>query len=61
LGATYVARLATGVWTKEQVFACLHKENTAVFHPKLDEVHKNRVDSWYKAVSRSFDFADLSV
>ncbi|KAG2569276.1 hypothetical protein PVAP13_7NG378900 [Panicum virgatum] len=62
LGAAYAAGLAAGVWTKEQVFAGLHKENTTVFRPKLDEAHrKKRADSWYKAVSRSFDLADLSL
>ncbi|TVU16353.1 hypothetical protein EJB05_39912 [Eragrostis curvula] len=50
LGAAYAAGLAAGVWTKEQVFAGLHKENTTVFRPKLDEAHrKKRADSWYKA------------
>ncbi|KAG2575200.1 glycerol kinase-like [Panicum virgatum] len=62
LGAAYAAGLAAGVWTKEQVFAGLHKENTTIFRPKLDEDHrKKRADSWYKAVSRSFDLADLSL
>lgn len=62
LGAAYAAGLAAGVWTKEHVFAGLHKENTTVFRPKLNEGHrKNRADSWYKAVSRSFDLADLSL
>ncbi|PAN40423.1 hypothetical protein PAHAL_7G314600 [Panicum hallii] len=62
LGAAYAAGLAAGVWTKEQVFSGLHKENTTVFRPKLDEAHrKKRADSWYKAVSRSFDLADLSL
>lgn len=54
LGAAYAAGLATGVWTKEQVFAGLHKENTTVFCPKLDEAHRSkRADS--------FDLADLSL
>ena len=62
LGAAYAAGLAAGVWAKEQVFAGLHKENTTVFRPKLDDAHrKKRADSWYKAVSRSFDLADLSL
>ncbi|KAG8043679.1 hypothetical protein GUJ93_ZPchr0458g22574 [Zizania palustris] len=62
LGAAYAAGLAVGVWTNEQIFAGLHKENTTIFRPKLDESHrKKRADSWYKAVSRSFDLADLSL
>lgn len=62
LGAAYAAGLAVGVWSKEQIFAGLHKENTRVFRPKLDEAHRRkRADSWYKAVSRSFDLADLSL
>ncbi|VAH53251.1 unnamed protein product [Triticum turgidum subsp. durum] len=62
LGAAYAAGLAAGVWTKEEIFAGLHKENTTVFRPKLDDAHrKKRGDSWYKAVSRSFDLADLSL
>ncbi|CAO2036749.1 unnamed protein product [Urochloa humidicola] len=62
LGAAYAAGLAAGVWTEEHVFAGLHKENTTVFRPKLDEDRrKKRADSWYKAVSRSFDLADLSL
>ncbi|GJN26233.1 hypothetical protein PR202_gb14149 [Eleusine coracana subsp. coracana] len=62
LGAAYAAGLAAGVWTKEQVFSGLHKENMTVFRPKLDEAHrKKRADSWFKAVSRSFDLADLSL
>uniref|UniRef100_A0ACD5UGF3 Uncharacterized protein n=1 Tax=Avena sativa TaxID=4498 RepID=A0ACD5UGF3_AVESA len=62
LGAAYAAGLAAGVWTKEEIFAGLHKDNTTVFRPKLDDAHrKKRGDSWYKAVSRSFDLADLSL
>ena len=48
--------------TKEQIFAGLHMDNTTFFRPKLDEAHrKKRADSWYKAVSRSFDLADIVV
>ena len=62
LGAAYAAGLAAGVLMKEEIFAGLHKENTMVFRPKLDDAHrKKRGDSWYKAVSRSFDLADLSL
>ncbi|CAD6254190.1 unnamed protein product [Miscanthus lutarioriparius] len=60
LGAAYAAGLAAGIWTKEQVFAGLHTENMTFFRPKLDEARrKKRADSWFKAVSRSFDLADI--
>jgi glycerol kinase len=59
LGAAYAAGLAARVWTKEQVFVGLHKENMTVFRLKLHEAHmKKRADSWYKAIPRSFDLAD---
>lgn len=48
--------------TKEQIFAGLHMDNTTFFRPKLDEAHrKKRADLWFKAVSRSFDLADIVV
>jgi glycerol kinase len=37
LGAAYAAGFAAGIWTKEQMFSGLHKENTTVFRPKLDD------------------------
>jgi glycerol kinase len=56
------AGFAAGIWAKEQMFSGLHKENPTVFRPKLDETQwKKRADYWYKAVSRSFDLADLSL
>lgn len=61
LGAAYAAGLAIGLWTEEQVFAGEHKEKTTIFRPKLDEaVRKQRSECWFKAVSRTFDLADLS-
>lgn len=62
LGAAYAAGLAIGVWTEEQIYSLGHKEKTTVFHPKLDEAQrKKRSESWNKAVSRTFDLADLSL
>ncbi|KAF8400589.1 hypothetical protein HHK36_013888 [Tetracentron sinense] len=63
LGAAYAAGLAVGVWTEEEVFAAGKKaEKATTFHPKLDEEQRNkRLESWCKAVSRTFDLADLSL
>lgn len=62
LGAAYAAGLATGVWTEEQIFAAEHKEKTTIFRPKLDEAQrKRRNESWYKAVTRTFDLAELAI
>ncbi|KAL2936200.1 Glycerol kinase [Bienertia sinuspersici] len=63
LGAAYAAGLAVGVWKQDQIFSTEEKAKTAhVFHPTLDEdLRKKKVDSWCKAVSRSFDLADLSL
>ncbi|XP_077237986.1 glycerol kinase-like [Tasmannia lanceolata] len=63
LGAAYAAGLAAGVWTEDQIFAAGDKATKArIFQPKLiEEQRKKRLDSWYKAVSRTFDLADLSI
>nr|CAD1827774.1 unnamed protein product [Ananas comosus var. bracteatus] len=62
LGAAYAAGLAIGLWTEEQIFAGEHKEKTTIFRPKLDEAErKQRSECWFKAVSRTFDLADLSL
>ncbi|PKA48868.1 Glycerol kinase [Apostasia shenzhenica] len=62
LGAAYAAGLAVGVWSEVQIFSGIHSENATTFRPKLDEKQrKKRGDSWYKAVSRTFDLADLSI
>ncbi|XP_054779843.1 glycerol kinase-like [Prosopis cineraria] len=63
LGAAYAAGLAVGVWTEEEIFASGEKMKTStVFHPELDEQpRKKKVESWCKAVTRTFDLADLSL
>lgn len=63
LGAAYAAGLAVGVWTEDEIFASGEKvKSAAIFHPKLDEdLRKKKLESWCKAVSRSFDLADLSL
>ncbi|KAJ8484891.1 hypothetical protein OPV22_017376 [Ensete ventricosum] len=62
LGAAYAAGLAIGVWNEEQIHSFGHKETTTIFHPKSDEAQrKKRFESWNKAVSRTFDLADLSL
>lgn len=62
LGAAYAAGLAIGIWTTEKIFDLEHKEKPTVFHPKLgEEQRKKRNESWFKAVSRTFDLADLSI
>ncbi|ONK76707.1 uncharacterized protein A4U43_C03F31290 [Asparagus officinalis] len=61
LGAAFAAGLATGVWTEAQIFASGNKDKATIFNPKLgEELRKKRCDSWFKAVSRAFDLADLS-
>ena len=63
LGAAYAAGLAVGVWTEEEIFSSGEKMKKAtIFHPVLDEAtRKKKVESWCKAVSRTFDLADLSL
>ncbi|KAK3020495.1 hypothetical protein RJ639_045745 [Escallonia herrerae] len=63
LGAAYAAGLAVGVWTEEEIFSSGEKmEKATIFHPILrEEQRKKKVDSWCKAVSRTFDLADLSL
>lgn len=63
LGAAYAAGLAVGVWTEEDIFGTGKKaESDTIFRPVLDEEKRNkRVESWIKAVSKSFDLADLSL
>ncbi|KAK6915086.1 Carbohydrate kinase, FGGY, C-terminal [Dillenia turbinata] len=62
LGAAYAAGLAVGVWTEEQIFSSGEKiKNATIFKPVLaEEVRQKKVESWCKAVSRTFDLADLS-
>lgn len=63
LGAAYAAGLAIGVWKEDEVFASGEKAKTStMFHPILsEELRKKKVDSWCKAVTRTFDLADLSI
>ncbi|KAK9666391.1 hypothetical protein RND81_14G181800 [Saponaria officinalis] len=63
LGAAYAAGLAVGIWTEDQIFATEDKAKTArIFCPTLDdELRTKKVDSWCKAVLRTFDLADLSL
>ena len=63
LGAAYVAGLAVGVWTEEEIFASEEKTKTAtIFRPKIsEELRKKKLESWCKAVTRTFDLADLSL
>ena len=61
LGAAYAAGLAVGVWTEDDIFA-EKVESATIFNPILDEKsRKKKLDSWCKAVSRTFDLADLSL
>ncbi|XP_022723721.1 glycerol kinase [Durio zibethinus] len=63
LGAAYAAGLAIGVWKEDEIFASGQKIKTStIFHPILsEELRKKKVGSWCKAVSRTFDLADLSI
>ncbi|WOK91613.1 hypothetical protein Cni_G00304 [Canna indica] len=62
LGAAYAAGLAIGVWTEEEIFAAGNEEKTTIFYPKSDEEQRNKkTQSWHKAVSRTFDLADLDI
>lgn len=58
LGAAYAAGLAVGVWTENEIFSS--GGETTTFRPLIDgELRKKKVESWCKAVSRTFDLADL--
>ncbi|XP_008795833.1 glycerol kinase-like isoform X2 [Phoenix dactylifera] len=60
LGAAYAAGLAVGIWSEEQIFAFGDNAKATIFQPQLDESKRQkRSDSWCKAVSRTFDLADL--
>jgi glycerol kinase len=63
LGAAYAAGLAVGFWTEDEIFASEEKFKSAtIFRSTLnDELRKKKVESWCKAVSRTFDLADLSL
>ncbi|KAE8655697.1 Glycerol kinase [Hibiscus syriacus] len=61
LGAAYAAGIAVGVWKEDELFASGHKLSTSTtFSPTLsEEKRKKKVDSWCKAVERTFGLADL--
>lgn len=63
LGAAYAAGLAVGIWKEDFVFDSKDMlKNASIFRPLMvEEIRKKKVDSWGKAVSRSFDLADLSL
>ncbi|XP_019167349.1 PREDICTED: glycerol kinase [Ipomoea nil] len=63
LGAAYAAGLAVGIWTEDEIFSSGEKmKKDTIFKPVIEEeVRKKKVDSWCKAVSRTFDLADLSL
>ncbi|KAJ9179003.1 hypothetical protein P3X46_010837 [Hevea brasiliensis] len=64
LGAAYAAGLAVGVWKEEEIFASEEKVKMTdtIFRPLIDEnLRKKKVDSWCKAVERTFGLADLSI
>ena len=63
LGAAYAAGLATGIWKEDFIFNTEEKlKNARVFRPVMtEEVRKKKVDSWCKAVSKTFDLADLAL
>ena len=63
LGAAYAAGLAVGVWTEEEIFASGEKSKSdTTFRPQLnEELRKKKVDSWFKAVERTFGLSDLSI
>ncbi|XP_061340074.1 glycerol kinase isoform X2 [Gastrolobium bilobum] len=54
---------AAGIWKEDYVFDSTEKMKGAnVFRPMMtEEVRKKKVDSWCKAVERSFDLADLTL
>ncbi|CAA7406943.1 unnamed protein product [Spirodela intermedia] len=63
LGAAYAAGLAAGVWTEAEIFAGAEKAAAATtFRPRMgEEQRRSKFESWCKAVSRTFDLADLSL
>ncbi|KAL0354831.1 UNVERIFIED_CONTAM: Glycerol kinase [Sesamum radiatum] len=62
-GAAYAAGLAIGIWTEKDIFSSGEEmDKPTIFRPVVDqEARKKKVDSWRKAVSRTFDLADLSL
>ncbi|XP_024976315.1 glycerol kinase-like [Cynara cardunculus var. scolymus] len=62
LGAAYAAGLGVGIWKENDLFSNEERmKQDTKFTPALsEEVRKKKVASWFKAVERSFDLADLS-
>ncbi|KAK7255200.1 hypothetical protein RIF29_28604 [Crotalaria pallida] len=62
-GAAFAAGLAVGLWKEDYIFDSKDKmKNATVFRPVLaEETRKKKVDSWCKAVTRTFDLADLAL
>ncbi|KAK2432434.1 glycerol kinase [Trifolium repens] len=63
LGAAYAAGLAVGVWKEDYIFDSKDRlKNANIFRPLMaEDSRKKKADSWSKAVSRSFDLADLTL
>ncbi|KAL8139376.1 hypothetical protein V2J09_005397 [Rumex salicifolius] len=63
LGAAYAAGLAVNVWNEDEIFSSGEKSKTDTeFQPKLEEeLRKKKAESWCKAVTRTFDLAELSL
>ncbi|KAE9616112.1 putative glycerol kinase [Lupinus albus] len=63
LGAAFAAGLAVGVWKEEYIFDSKVKmKDATVFHPVMaEEVRAKKMNSWCKAVTRSYDLADLTL
>lgn len=63
LGAAYAAGIAVGVWKEEELFASGKDiKSPSIFSPKSSvEWRKKKVDSWCKAVERTFGLADLEL
>ncbi|OIW11978.1 hypothetical protein TanjilG_02185 [Lupinus angustifolius] len=62
-GAAFAAGLAVGVFKEDYIFDSKDKmKDAVVFHPIMTkEVRAKKVDSWGKAVVRSYDLADLTL
>ncbi|KAK4771930.1 hypothetical protein SAY86_013705 [Trapa natans] len=63
LGAAYAAGLAAGVWTEDDIFNSDDKiKDARIFRPTIAvELRKKKLESWAKAIERTFDLADLSL
>ncbi|XP_047332522.1 glycerol kinase [Impatiens glandulifera] len=63
LGAAYAAGLAVGIWKEDDIFGSGHKvEKPTTFYPTLpQELRMKKAESWGKAISRTWDLADLSL